>query len=97
MIVINLADLFQGIGTMMDQEPEIVIARIVLILLSFLLVYLGVKGKLEPLIMIPMGLGMGAVNAGVLYIEANKLGNLIIDPMLTSTDDLMKYMQIDFL
>lgn len=44
-----------------------------------------------------MGLGMSAVNAGVLFMENNQVGNLIIDPLLTSTDDLMKYMQINFL
>ena len=97
MFFIKLSDLFQGIGTMFEQEPKIVIFRIVLIFAGFLLVYLGAKGTLEPLIMIPMGLGMSAVNAGVLFLTANQIGNLIIDPMLTSTDDLMKYMQIDFL
>jgi len=93
----NLAYLFEGIGTMFIQEPKIVIFRIVLMLVGFLLVYLGAKNTLEPLIMIPMGFGMSAVNAGVLFMEADKVGNLIIDPMLTNTDDLMKYMQIDFL
>lgn len=47
--------------------------------------------------MVPMGLGMSAVNAGVLFLENNQTGNLIINPLLSSTDDLMKYMQIDFL
>jgi oxaloacetate decarboxylase beta subunit len=93
----NFLDLFQGIGTMFVQEPKIVIFRIVLIFVGFLLVYLGKKGTLEPLIMIPMGLGMSAVNAGVLFLEANQVGNLIINPMLTKTDELMKYLQIDFL
>lgn len=93
----NILDLFQGIGTMFAQEPQIVIARIVLIFLGFLLVYLGVKGTLEPLIMVPMGLGMSAVNAGVLFMENNEIGNLIINPLLSETDELMKYMQIDFL
>ncbi|MDO5573526.1 MAG: sodium ion-translocating decarboxylase subunit beta [bacterium] len=82
---------------MFVQSPQIVICRIVLIFAGFLLVYLGVKGTLEPLIMVPMGLGMSAVNAGVLFMENNQVGNLIIDPLLTSTDDLMKYMQINFL
>jgi oxaloacetate decarboxylase beta subunit len=54
----NLLDLFQGIGTMFIQDPQIVIGRIVLILFGVLLVYLGAKEILEPLIMIPMGLGM---------------------------------------
>lgn len=93
----NVLDLFQGIGTMFAQPIEIVIARIVLIFLGFLLIYLGTKGTLEPLIMVPMGLGMSAVNAGVLFMENNEIGNLIINPLLTSTDDLMKYMQINFL
>lgn len=35
--------------------------------------------------------------AGVLFLENNQTGNLIINPLLSSTDDLMKYMQIDFL
>lgn len=93
----NVLDLFQGIGTMFVQEPSIVIARIVLIFLGFLLVYLGVKGTLEPLIMVPMGLGMSAVNAGVLFLSDNEVGNLIINPLLSETDELMTYMQIDFL
>lgn len=55
----NILDLFQGIGTMAVQSPQIVAARVVLILLGFLLVYLGTKGTLEPLIMVPMGLEPG--------------------------------------
>lgn len=93
----KILDLFQGITTMFQQEPSIVVLRIVLIFLGFLLVYLGKKGTLEPLIMIPMGLGMSAINAGVLFMENDQIGNLIINPLLTSTDDLMKYMQINFL
>ncbi|WP_343192845.1 sodium ion-translocating decarboxylase subunit beta [Ereboglobus luteus] len=46
------------------------IGRIGLILLGGLLVYLGKKGTLEPLLMIPMGLGMVAVNAGVLFMPS---------------------------
>ena len=97
MIEMNIFDLFQGIGTMFAESPQIVIARIVLIFLGFLLVYLGAKGTLEPLIMVPMGLGMSAVNAGVLFLGENMIGNLIINPLLSTTDELMKYMQIDFL
>lgn len=95
--IINIGDLFQGIGTMFAQDPTIVVARIGLILLGLLLVYLGAKQILEPLIMIPMGLGMSAVNAGMLFLTATKIGNLFIDPMVTETDELMNIMQIDFL
>ena len=93
----NLLVFFQGISTMFAQEPKVVICRIALIFLGFLIVYLGKKGTLEPLIMIPMGFGMAAINSGVLFMENNQIGNLIINPLLTTTDDLMKYMQIDFL
>lgn len=82
---------------MFSQDPLIVIFRIVLIFLGILLVYLGAKQVLEPLIMIPMGFGMSAVNAGVLFMSAGQVGNLFIDPMVTNTDKLMNIMQIDFL
>jgi len=94
--MIKLDQLFQGIGTMFQQEPKIVILRISLMLVGFLLVYLGAKGTLEPLIMIPMGLGMSAVNAGVLFMSANQIGNLIIDP-LAKNENLINIMQINFL
>lgn len=97
MFIINILDLFQGIGTMFVQSPQVAIFRVVLILLGILLVYLGAKGTLEPLIMIPMGFGMSAVNAGVLFMGANTVGNLFIDPLVTDTDGLMNIMQIDFL
>ena len=97
MFIINILDLFQGIGTLFTQEPIIAIFRIILIFLGFLLVYLGAKGVLEPLIMIPMGIGMSAVNAGVLFMSAGQIGNLFIDPMITDTNGLMNILQIDFL
>ena len=72
-------------------------ARLFLIFLGFLLVYLGWKGILEPMVMIPMGLGMIAINCGTLFMPDGVLGNLFLDPMLSDTDDLMNMMQIDFL
>lgn len=93
----NLANLFQGIGTLFYQEPHIAIARIVLIIIGIILVYFGKKGTLEPLIMIPMGFGMLAVNAGVLFFSAAKMGTLFVDPLVSDTDGLMKILQIDFL
>lgn len=65
----HLLDIFQGIGTLVQSEPTIFFARLGLMLLGMLLVYLGKKGVLEPLLMIPMGLGMAAVNAGVLFLD----------------------------
>jgi len=65
----NLLDLFQGITTLLASNPTILFGRLGLILLGGALVYFGKKGTLEPLLMIPMGLGMIAVNAGVLFLD----------------------------
>lgn len=65
----NLLDLFQGITTLIDAGPVILAGRLGLIVLGAALVYFGKKGVLEPLLMIPMGLGMIAVNAGVLFLD----------------------------
>ncbi len=61
--------IFQGIGTFVDSTALGMLARLSLLLLGGVLVYLGKKGTLEPLLMIPMGLGMIAVNAGMLYLD----------------------------
>ena len=45
--MVKLLNLFQGIGTLFVQEPKIAIARIVLIVLGILMVYLGRKEILE--------------------------------------------------
>lgn len=93
----DLMYLFQGIGTLCVQEPKIVIGRIVLMLIGMALVFLGAKKILEPLVMIPMGFGMAAVNAGMLFLSAGKVGNLVIDPLVTETSALVSILQIDFL
>lgn len=93
----GLGDFFQGIGTLFVQEPHVAIGRVVLILLGFLLIYLGKKEVLEPLLMIPMGLGMSAVNAGVLILDDGKTGTLFINPLVESTDEVVTVLQIDWL
>jgi oxaloacetate decarboxylase beta subunit len=50
-----------------------------------LLLYLGKKGVLEPLLMIPMGLGMAAVNAGVLFLDP-QTGTHIVQGSAASAD-----------
>lgn len=93
----DLAYLFQGFGTLAAQEPKIVIGRIVLVLLGMALVFLGAKKTLEPLVMIPMGFGMSAVNAGMLFLEANKVGTILVDPLVSETVALVSILQIDAL
>jgi oxaloacetate decarboxylase beta subunit len=108
----DILNVFQGVTTLFDAEPRILFARLGLMLLGMLLVYLGKKGVLEPLLMIPMGLGMCAVNAGVLFLDpttaaavteapvaagAATHGTLFMAPLVQKTDNLMYILQVDFL
>jgi oxaloacetate decarboxylase beta subunit len=94
---IHLLTVFQGIGTLVASDPVIAFARLALIGLGIGLLYLGVKGTLEPLIMIPMGLGMASVNAGVLFLSAKQMGTIFIDPIASGPEQLLDVLQIDFL
>ncbi len=87
---------FQGIYTLFLDEPKIALGRVLLIALGFLLIYLGYKKILEALLMIPVGIGMVAVNAGVLTFEAARMGTLFVEPM-ASGENLMNFLQLDFL
>ena len=97
METLSFLDLFQGIATLVASEPKIMIGRIALMLLGFALIYLGSKNVLEPLLMIPMGLGMSSINAGVLFLEAGKMGTLFVDPLMSDAVDLVNIMQINWL
>ena len=94
---IDFFKLFQGFGTIANSEPMLAIVRIILIFLGALLVYLGKRGVLEPLLMIPMGIGMSAINASVMFLPNGTMGNLFLDPLISEPDQLMNIMQIDFL
>lgn len=94
---IRLLDVFQGIATLAVAEPLIFWGRIGLILLGFLLIYLGRKGVLEALLMIPMGFGMATVNAAVMFLDGGRVGTLFVDPLVTGTDATMAVLQIDWL
>ncbi len=108
---LSLSSVFQTLQTIEISDPVIVAARLGFILLGLLLIYLGHKEILEPLLMIPMGLGMAAVNAGTLVLDANTasmigsssgLGNLFVAPLINSgtpqgLHSLVNVMQIDYL
>ena len=94
---INIGNLFQGISTLVESDTTIMMTRIGLIILGMLLVYLGRKGVLEPLVMIPMGMGMAAINAGILFMPDGTQGNLFLDPMESDPITLVDKMQIYFL
>jgi oxaloacetate decarboxylase beta subunit len=83
---LNFLDLFQGINTLIQgfsTDPKIALGRVFLIFLGFFLFYLGRKGVLEALLMIPMGLGMATVNAGVMFFYN-------MDPASGMTFDTMR-------
>lgn len=89
--------LFQGIATLVAQDPIHAIARVVLMLMGIAFVYLGYKGILEALIMIPMGLGMAAVNASVLFLAPDKTGTIFLDPLITDPAALVNIIQVNWL
>lgn len=89
--------LFPGIGTFLAVDSTIAIARVVLIILGFVLAYMGFARKLEPLIMVPMGIGMVCINAGQLFLEGNVVGTIFLDPLISDPVKLVDMMQINFL
>jgi oxaloacetate decarboxylase beta subunit len=88
---------FQGLYTLTLDDPLVAGVRVLLIALGFLLIYLGYRKTLEPLLMIPMGIGMLGVNAGVLIWDAGQTGNLFVAPLVTEHEGLLEILQIDFL
>lgn len=93
----QILQLFQGLYTFFLTEPAFAFARLLLIALGFLMIYLSYKQILEPLIMLPLGMGMLAVNAGLMVMEAGNLGTLFINPLAGNIEELMYFLQIDFL
>ncbi|HLP06620.1 MAG TPA: sodium ion-translocating decarboxylase subunit beta, partial [Opitutaceae bacterium] len=99
---------FEGVTSLFAVSPKLALARFGLIALGFLLMYLGRKGVLEALIMIPMGLGMATINAAVMFFDPLNLhggvGTLFVEPQAGATTDavrnaadLMTILQIDWL
>jgi sodium ion-translocating decarboxylase beta subunit len=105
----TLSQIFQGVATMFDMPGKLALARIGLMFLGLILMYLGKKGVLEPLLMLPMGLGMATVNAGMMYFDPLNLhggiGTLMVEAQAgaSPTDtvknaaELMTILQIDWL
>lgn len=93
----QLITMFPGIGSLFADDPVIAISRVVLIIFGFVLAYYGFKRTLEPLIMIPMGIGMIAINSGVLVLGGGEFGTIILDPLVAEPNALVDIMQINFL
>jgi sodium ion-translocating decarboxylase beta subunit len=92
----NFLEFFQGIYTFFITAPSVGIARIGLVALGLLFIWLAYRKVLEPLIMLPLGIGMVAVNGGLMVLEAGQVGTLFVNP-LASNAQLLNYLQIDFL
>ena len=92
-----LSNLFPGIASFFVQDAAIVAARLFLIVFGMVLAFLGFRRTLEPLIMVPMGIGMTSVNAGALFLKSGKVGNLFLDPLVEQPDLLVNIMQVNFL
>ena len=92
-----MANIFQGVTTLAESfshNPIMAAARIGLILLGLLMIYLGRKGILEALLMIPMGLGMATVNAAIMFFDPLNLhggmGTLFVEAQAGATADAVK-------
>jgi len=99
----NFMSIFPGIQSFFQMPPEMAIARLLLIGLGFLILYLGCKDVLEPLIMVPMGVGICLVNAGILMMpdladpNKQKLGTMFLDSMVNTPTDHINALQVYFL
>ncbi len=101
-------EFFQGIYTFFITEPSIVLGRLLLVALGLFFIYLAYKKVLEALIMLPLGIGMIAVNGGLMVLEASQVGGLImteagpvgtlfVNPLAGNLEELMYFLQVDFL
>jgi carboxybiotin decarboxylase len=98
---------FQGVSTLMHSTPTIFITRLFLMIFGLFLMYLGKKGVLEALLMIPMGLGMATINASLMFLpvgmpggfasSGGMQGTIFLDSMVTQIQPMLDLLQIDFL
>lgn len=102
-LLMDFLSIFPGLELFTQIDATIGITRVFLILLGFLLCYLGYKEILEPLIMIPMGIGMAMVNAGMFMMpdpsnpEVHKVGTMFLNSMLTDPKAIIDGVQVYFL
>ncbi len=102
-LFLDFLSIFPGLELFTQIDPIMGWARVFLILLGFLLCYLGYKEILEPLLMIPMGIGMSMVNAGMLMMpdptnpHIMKPGTMFLNSMLSKPDEIMNAIQVFFL
>ena len=89
--------LFEGVANFFGPDLATVCVRSLLLACGAVFIYGGYKKTLEPLIMIPMGLGMCLVNTGILALPGGRTGNLFVNSMAGSTNEIVTSLQIYFL
>jgi len=103
MNTIDLGQLFPAISSLFQVDPTIAVARITLILIGAILAWLGVKRITEPLILVPMGLGMIFVNTAQFFLPpyppfpsmygnphlAPLVGSNISNPVMAATEQVI--------
>jgi oxaloacetate decarboxylase beta subunit len=94
---ISIWDIFPALGQIFQGELKFTLARLIIILLGILFIYAGYKKILEPLLMIPMGLGMLFVNAGVLIMPGGQIGTLFVNSLVEEPSKVIDALQIYFL
>ena len=94
---------FPGLESFMLMNTGTAIARIVLMGTGFALVYLGYRRVLDPLLMVPMGIGISMVNAGILLMPAlepglsRELGTMFVNPLVSTAREHIEALQVYFL
>jgi oxaloacetate decarboxylase beta subunit len=98
----RLLDFFPGIDTFLSMDPAHALVRLFLILLGFLFIYLSYKDILDPLIILPMGIGLCMVNAGIMWMPGmvegtTKMSSMFLDPLVQTAEEHINAIQIYFL
>ncbi|MBW2652153.1 MAG: sodium ion-translocating decarboxylase subunit beta [Deltaproteobacteria bacterium] len=99
----DLLHFFPGLESFALMSPEAALVRIALICVGFALVYLGYKRVLDPLLMVPMGMGISMVNAGILLMPAleagmgKEIGTMFVNPLVSTVAEQVDAFQVYFL
>lgn len=92
-----LGPLFPGIWTFFLLPFDQAIARLILIIVGGVFVFLAYKKIAEPLIILPMGLGILFSNMSMLVLPNGTIGTLHVNPMVSSPSDVIQALQIFWL
>ncbi len=94
--------IFPGIESFLLMGTKAAIVRVILIGVGFLIVYLGYKRILDPLLMIPMGIGICMVNAAIFMMpplepgQESELGTMFLNPFVSTPTEHINALQVYF-